>query len=162
MHQWRIGREGSLLWIDIIIDIMICTSHVTSLNESCHTYEWVMSRIWMCQVTHMNESCHASEWVMSRIWMSHVTYMNESCHISECVMSRIWMSHVTHLNESCHVYEWVMSHIWLSHVRPAGVYETPARYVPQVSMSHRHVRDALKTDVLQCAAHMNMSCHTCE
>ena len=33
-------------------------SHVTHMNESCHTYEWVMSHIWMSHVTHMNESCH--------------------------------------------------------------------------------------------------------
>ena len=26
-------------------------SHVTHMNESCHTYEW-------SHVTHMNESCH--------------------------------------------------------------------------------------------------------
>ena len=28
----------------------------------------------------MNESCHTYEWVMSHMWMSHVTLMNESCH----------------------------------------------------------------------------------
>ena len=28
--------------------------------------------MWMSHVTHMNESCHT--------WMSHVTHMNESCH----------------------------------------------------------------------------------
>ena len=30
-------------------------------------YEWVMSHIWMSHVTHMNESCHTCEWVMSHI-----------------------------------------------------------------------------------------------
>ena len=64
----------------------------------------------------MNESCHTYEWVMSHIWMSHVTQMNESCHTYEWVMSYIWMSHVTHMNESCHTYEWVMSHIRMSQV----------------------------------------------
>ena len=28
-----------------------------------------------CHVTHMNESCHTYEWVMSHIWMSHVTHI---------------------------------------------------------------------------------------
>jgi len=79
------------------------------MNESCHTYEWVMSHIWMSHVTHMNESCHTYEWVMSHIWMSHVTHMNESCHTYEWVMSYIWMSHVPHTNESCRTYEWVMA-----------------------------------------------------
>ena len=46
--------------------IYIWMSHVTHMNESCHTHEWVMS--------------HTYEWVMSHMWMSHVTHMNESCH----------------------------------------------------------------------------------
>ena len=73
-------------------------SHVTHINESCHTYKRVMSHIWMSHVTRMNESCH-----MLHIWAS-------ICRELEGVMSHIWMSHVTHMNESCHTYEWVMSH----------------------------------------------------
>ena len=86
-------------------------SHVSLMNESCLTYEWVMSHVWMSHVTHewvtshMNESRHTYEWVMSHIWKSHVTHMNESRHTCECVMSHIWMSHVTHVNESCHTYD---------------------------------------------------------
>ena len=91
------------------------------MNESGHTYEWVISHIWMSHVTHMNESCHTYEWVRSHIWMSHVTHMNEACHTYEWVMSHIWMSHVTHMKESCHTYEWVIImnesyHIWMGRV----------------------------------------------
>ena len=71
------------------------------MNESCHTYEWVMSHIWMSHVTHMNESCHTWEWVMSHIWV---------------VVSHIWMSNLAHVNESRDTYEWVMSHIWMRNV----------------------------------------------
>jgi len=60
------------------------------MNESCHTYEWVMPHIWMSHVTHINKSCHTYEWVMSHIWMSHVTHINEAYHID--------------VNESCDVY----------------------------------------------------------
>jgi len=117
------------------------------MNESCHTYEWVMSQIWMSHVTHMNESCHTYEWVMSHIWTRHVTHMTESCHR----YSHIWMSHVTHMNESCHIYEHtshvthmneschtyehVMWHIWLSRVT--------------------HTNES-------CHTRMNESCHTYE
>ena len=69
-----------------------------------------------------NESCHTYEWVMSHIWMSHVTHTNESRHTYEWVMSHIWKSLVTHLNESCHTYEWVMSHIWMGHL-PVSQYK---------------------------------------
>jgi len=31
-------------------------SHVTHIHRSCHTYSWVMSRIWISHVTHVNES----------------------------------------------------------------------------------------------------------
>ena len=60
------------------------------------------------------ESCHTYEWVMSHIWMSHVTHMNESCHIYEWVMSHIWHNsgqYVAHINKSCVTYEWVVCHL---------------------------------------------------
>jgi len=93
------------------------------MNESCHTYEWVISHIWMSHVTHMNESCHTYKWVMSHIWMSHVTHMNESCHTYEWVMSHIWMIHVTHMNESCHTYDYTLElrAIVLLHVSRMGM-----------------------------------------
>jgi len=107
--------------------------HVTYMNDTCHTYEWGMSHIWMRHVTyewgmshtndervlrgcvigmcdlrtHIHDSCHTYE---------HTSHMNESCLTYEWVMSHIWMSHGSHMNESCHTHEWVMSHIWMSHV----------------------------------------------
>ena len=98
------------------MNVCIEMRYVTHMDESCHTYGWVISHIWMSHFTHMNESCHTYGWVMSHIWMSHVTHMDESCHTCEWVMSHIWMSHVTHMDESYHTYRWVMSHIWMSHV----------------------------------------------
>jgi len=119
-------------------------SHVMHMNESCHTYVWVMSRcarrwcsfllrpgtgslrVWHICMSHVTpviesfhtckESCHAYRWVVSRTWMSHVTHMTESCHAYEWVMSHIWMGCITRMNESCLAYEWVMSHTWISHV----------------------------------------------
>ena len=63
-ETWHIRCEMSHTW----------TSHVTHMNESCHTYERVMSHIWTSHVTHMNESCHTYERVMSHKWMRRVTY----------------------------------------------------------------------------------------
>ena len=40
-------------------------SHVTHMNESCHTYQWVMSHISTSHVTHMNEY-HTYVWVMTK------------------------------------------------------------------------------------------------
>jgi len=45
------------------------------VTDACHTgCEGVMSHIRI----HTNESCHTYECVMSRIQMSHVTHINES------------------------------------------------------------------------------------
>ena len=52
--------------------------HGTHMNESWHTYEWVMAHIWMSHGTHMNESWH--------------TYESEKCsepvHISAGIFSQ--------------------------------------------------------------------------
>ena len=66
----------------------------TSVWPSAQKDEWA-SHLWMSHVTYMNDSCHTYEWVMSHICMSHATHMNESCQTYEWVMSHIWMSHVT-------------------------------------------------------------------
>ena len=87
-------------------------SHVTHLNMLCHTCH--ACQLDECECMHMDESCHTYEWVMSHIWRSHVTHMNESCHIYDSVTTHTWMSHVTHMNQSRHIYEFVMSHMWMS------------------------------------------------
>jgi len=65
-------------------------------NESCRTYQ--------CQ------SCLTYDWVMSHIWinLSHI-WMTMS-HISTQVTSHVWMSHVSHMNQSCLTHRWVTSH----------------------------------------------------
>ena len=103
----------------------IWMSHVTHMNESCHTYEWVMSYTWRNYIRDLKESCHTCEWVMSHIRRSHVTHVNESCHTYEGVMSHIRTSQMnnksslwvmSHKWMSLVAREWVMSHIWTSHV----------------------------------------------
>jgi len=44
-------------------------------------YQRVMSRMWRSHVTQMNESCHTYEFVLAHRRMSHVTHRNESCRI---------------------------------------------------------------------------------
>jgi len=93
--------------------------HVTHINVSCHTYQCLMSHIWMPHVTHMDASCHTYECLMSHIWMPHVTHMNASyvtrentsCLTYKCLMSRIQMRPVSHINASCHAYKCALSHI---------------------------------------------------
>ena len=79
-----------------------------------------MSHMWMRHVTHMNGSYHTWEWVMSHMWMSHVAHVNESCypHMNRpCHTNMNGPCHTyscpTHMNVSCHTHENVFSHILL-------------------------------------------------
>jgi len=58
----------------------IWMSDATHVNESCHTYEFVMPCM---QMSHERGTC---EWVMSHIWMSR------------WVMPHMWISHVTQVD----------------------------------------------------------------
>jgi len=79
--------------------------HGAHMNESWHTYEWVMVQICMSHGTCMNESWHTYEWAMAHIWMRHGTPINASWHTYEWVMAHTWMSHGTCMNESWHTHE---------------------------------------------------------
>ena len=81
-HIWtsRVMRRELLSLVPWAAWMPATVSHVTHMNESCHTHEWVMSHIWMSHVSGVNESCHIDEWDMSHIWRGHVTHVNESCH----------------------------------------------------------------------------------
>ena len=135
-------------------------SHVSHINESRHTYEWVMSR--------QTGAREANSWECSPVRTEK--YMNESCHTYE------WMSHVTHTNESCHTYmmtlqrcaggkfermlsseygkkitdQWVMSHIRMSHVT-------------HIWRRYRGAQEASSWECLrESMGKKNESCHTYE
>jgi len=105
----------------------IWMSHVTHLNESCRTYEWVMSQrthmqAWACCWIVLNESCHIYEWVMSQrprmqAWACCWIVSNESPLPYATVMAHLWMSHATYMTAPLS-YTWVvMSQVSRSHVK---------------------------------------------
>jgi len=106
-HVWHVSF---MFWLagDVVTGIYT--------NKSCHTYEWVMSHIWVSHSKQVNESCHISVGIKSQIWMNYVTnshictaktaqnvftrmHMNQLYHTHECVMSHIWVSYGTRMNE---------------------------------------------------------------
>ena len=107
---------------------LVCVTSVRDkcswqVNESCHTYEWLMPLTWMKLVRDTAPHGHVTSHMQMSI--SNVTQTNESCHTNGRVISHLWMSHVTHMNEPCkrtrhqmgesrHTYECVMSHVWMS------------------------------------------------
>jgi len=72
-------------------------SHGTHINESCHTYQWVVSHTSTSHVAHINEACHIYQRVMSHISMSHVTHINERYQNSNRCLLRISTTLCTHL-----------------------------------------------------------------
>jgi len=70
-----------------------------------------MLHIWMSYDVYMNESCRTYEWVMSHMWMSRVVYMDEPCRTYEWVMSHIRMSPFAHMDESYRRYLWYV-YVW--------------------------------------------------
>jgi len=111
--------------------------HVIHINGSCHTYKWVMYRIWMqfsCRVVcrlhiwkryfiyfdmpcRKYEPYHTSKLFMSRTWCEFRFYVessdSESRYTYEWVLSHIWMSHGIHVNESCPTCIWALSRKWI-------------------------------------------------
>jgi len=123
--------------------------HAPCHTHACVAYEWVMSHIWMSHVTYMNESCHTYwcvtsdyKFVMSHTWMSHVTHawvMSHTCmhtlacvHTYKCVMSHVWMSHVTRTNASCHAWMSHVTHMIESCHTNYGWVNTQARHVTHI------------------------------
>ena len=124
-------RAMSHIWTSQVTHERVMSHKWTPTIASVFELQWVMSQEQMSHVTHMNESCHTSEHPRSRqcarVAMRQVTHINESCHTHEHPLStrtyhfqcaRIAMSHVTHMNHTCHTHKRVMSHIWTSHDAP--------------------------------------------
>jgi len=83
--------------------------HVAHMIQSCRTYEWAMSHIWMNHVSHMKELCRTYVWVMSHVWMSRFSYIynNTSPHL---------LCDVAHIKKSRRTYGWAFSHKWMRFV----------------------------------------------
>jgi len=68
---------NELVWISRNAFSLVCI-HAVWMGLERETlvytqYAHIVSQQWMYHVTHMNESCHAYEWITSRIWRRHVT-----------------------------------------------------------------------------------------
>ena len=132
-------------------------------------YEWCMNvtcRTRECDMLHtrVNESSHTYDWVMSHIWMHHITRKKSFCHASGCVTFHLYKK-----KTSCHTCEWAtymtmcgVSHTYvrvLSHTsihRVTNMHATchvhvPCARTPNQSIFWRHTH-------LSHATHVHESC----
>jgi len=166
-EPWHTWMRNDMSYKNYRLCVSIHT-HVTHMNESCHTTHEKDSVTHVCVIYYLTESCN-----MCLTFMSRVT--NESCH--EWVVSR--MSRVT--NESRRVAwasQWIMSHMWMMHgthdwfmahmaegVTNESCHEWVTSRCVSESVNHvTYVNDAWHTWLIHgthgwVMAHMNESCH---
>jgi len=93
------------------------------MHESRHTYEWVMTHVWMSHDTRMNASCEL--WCIAShdsftcmIWLIFVYYMTHACiwHDYDSFMCMTWLIHVCDMTHSCVRHVSFMCVSWLIHV----------------------------------------------
>jgi len=139
------------------------------MSESCHTYEWVMSHIWVSHVTHASESCRTYE---SQTHLLRSSYM----YIYRIPINRIQMSHhVTYLyihivHVFIHIaykciyiyvaYKYIM-YIYISHTNKSSCHT--CIYKSHTNKSSRHIRIfTYRIQMYKYMSHTNKSsCHTC-
>ena len=157
-------------------------SHVTPVNESCHTYEWVMVHISMSHGTHVNESWHTCEGVMTKMYMSQrqkyflcATWLIHMCDMTHIHKSHKTQSHVcnvTNTNEQFHTCMLGPRQMDESHCKhtceslQAHMWVTASTHVTRVTPS-THVKELWHICKLVMAhmrmnhgTHVNESCHT--
>ena len=97
-----------------MLHIWMSHRHTSNMCGTTHPYVWhdsfiwVMPHIWMSHVTHMNESCHTSEWVMSHILHLCVARPVFVLHTTLiiCVSCNIRHRHISCICGTPHLYLW--------------------------------------------------------
>ena len=82
--------------------------HVPLLKCTCACESKCACHMWISKGAHIDESRHTYEWVLPHVRMSHVTHINELCYTNE------WMT--WHISALLHTHEWVLPHIWMNRV----------------------------------------------
>ena len=90
-------------------------THCNTLQHTathCNTLHQLYTDALLWWALYINESRHTYEWVMSHTWMSRVTHMQQWANMNESwqALQRLLTT------ESRHTYKWVMSHIFMSRV----------------------------------------------
>jgi len=93
-------------------DVYSAVFGVAFFWESCYAYGWIMLHIWMSHVTRMNESCHTKH-----VWMCHFTHI--VALLTWLSKARVaWVIHMcdmTHLFVWSHIFMSDLTHSYVWH-----------------------------------------------
>jgi len=88
---------------------LIWMSHVTHMNESCHTYEWVMSHISMCDMTHWYVTRCIRCLSYSHMW--YAAYMGHTWRYDAHLICMYISIHIhTHTHKYVYLYIYIRTH----------------------------------------------------
>ena len=101
--------------------------HVSRMNESCLTNEWVMSHEWMSHVSRTNESCRNT--CQGSSTLTHWYVGHESCHSTHARAAARCHTHTrTHTHTHTHIKE-VPFHIHMLQMYMDGTSMSPVIYM---------------------------------
>ena len=122
----RTNRQKMPPQLNCFIDYFEKTKQVYIATDSLEGMACILSLFVIAQVSHVNESWHTYEWVMAHTWlgrlrlwrifMHHYTVYDRAGHTYEWVMAHIRKSHGTHTNETWHARDWDVRHIYTAYV----------------------------------------------
>jgi len=146
LEAWLLHRTApcicdmthSYVWHDSFIRVTwlihmcdCCTAprpvYVTHMNESCHTYEWVVSHIWMSRayvsLLHRTAPC-ICDMTHSYVWhnpLIRVTWLIHMCHC--CTAPRpVYVTWLIHMCDTTHSYVWRGSFICVTAAPHCAMY----------------------------------------
>jgi len=104
-------------------------SHVTLMNKSSHTHDWLRIHTWMshshtwtyrCYIAENESVMCLREWDMSYIWICHEWVMSHiwtyRCYVADIDTHTYVACHTNKKNQSFYIYGWVMSYTRMSNV----------------------------------------------
>jgi len=104
--------------------------HGTHMNESRHTYEQVMSHIWMSHVAHMNESCHVAQRLIGRACCRKIQYGQNQWLDSFSPARDNTISHFCTIERRT-------GSVWAQFSRLQKIRELPDRFRPAQGYEHK-------------------------